>query len=192
MHSRSPWFVAIPTQGKCALTSMCKLLLLLFFFLCNSLHSHSVFISHLPGCFPENPVCQISHAIFKCGVTFQSPWYNRTGWLGVKHQVTYLCHFSGTSLHDAITSYSFARCQVIQVLRSDLTVSEASLHHHAALSVTLIWSVKWYRWWSSCTALRHDATWRERVHLSEASGDTGDGVHVPRYVISLRDMSGYT
>ena len=32
--------------------------------------------------------------IYKVGLTGESPWYNRTGWLGVKHQVTYLTEVS--------------------------------------------------------------------------------------------------
>ena len=35
-------------------------------------------------------------------------------------------------------------------------------------------------------------TLQGQVLLSEASGDTGDEVHVPRYVITLHDVSGYS
>ena len=35
---------------------------------------------------------------------------------------------------------------------------------------------------------RYIITLQGQVHLSEASGDTGDGVHVPRYVITLHDI----
>ena len=33
-----------------------------------------------------------SFIVFSFFPSFQPPWYNRTGWLGVKHQATYLLH----------------------------------------------------------------------------------------------------
>ena len=43
---------------------------------------------------------------FKKSPQLLSPWYNRTGWLGVKHQLTYLPQLLPTNLHHLVMMLS--------------------------------------------------------------------------------------
>ena len=79
--------------------------------------------------------------------TYPSPWYNRNGWLGVKHKVTYLLLVAGqwwTSLMPKGSSLSTASLSQSERLPTslwcDVRVSEAET------AVTLMMGRAWLNW----------------------------------------------
>ena len=87
-----------------------------------------------------------------------SPWYNRTGWLGVKHQLTYsLCTHtqSHTYTHMHAHTHTTYTCKhaPTQTLNLSPHLSKIKDWHTHPLSKTEEWSINWssplseYRLW---------------------------------------------